>query len=183
MRESMLTELPEGEEAISIRGNLLLTLGVLNWRKGDFEKADEQLQEALQIATKIQDNWFEAECFNAVALIKSSTEQIDEAIEAYKQAIELAPGPDLRVEQPGQPVREGGPQRRGDDRLPEGPGRQRHATRSPGTGWPPCTSSWATVDDAIAAYRKSLQYTPTFAQPWCGLGDVYASIGRGRTRP
>ena len=23
-----------------------------------------------------------------------------------------------------------------------------------------------------------LQFSPTFAQPWCGLGDVYASMGR-----
>ena len=87
----LLTELPEGEEASSLRANLLLTLGVLNWRKGDFEKADEQLQEALKLATKIQDNWFEAECYNALALIKTSTERTDEAIDAYKQAIHLAP--------------------------------------------------------------------------------------------
>ena len=91
LRETMLTELPEGSEALSIRGNLLLTLAVLNWRKGDFEKADGQLQEALQIATRIQDNWFEAECFNALALIRSSTQQIEAAIDAYKQALLLAP--------------------------------------------------------------------------------------------
>ena len=91
LRESLLTDLPEGEEASSTRANLLLTLGVLNWRKGDFEKADEQLREALKIAAKIQDNWFEAECYNAIALVKTSTERIDEAIDAYKQAIHLAP--------------------------------------------------------------------------------------------
>ena len=91
LRESLLTELPDGEESNSARGNLLLTLGILNWRKGDFEKADEQLQEALRIASRMGNNWFEAECFNALALIKSSTDRIDEAIEAYKQAIQLAP--------------------------------------------------------------------------------------------
>ena len=82
LRESLLTELPEAEEASSTRANLLLTMGVLNWRKGDFEKADEQLQNALKIAAKIEDNWFEAECYNAIALVKTSTERIDEAIDA-----------------------------------------------------------------------------------------------------
>ena len=178
MRESMLTELPAGEEAISIRGNLLLTLGVLNWRKGDFEKADEQLQQALQIATKIQDNWFEAECFNAVALIKSSTEQIDEAIQAYKQAIELAPDQMFVWNNLGNLCAKVG---RNDEAM--------IAFRKALEGNPRDPIAWNGLgavhsklgysDDAIAAYRKSLQYTPTFAQPWCGLGDVYASTGRG----
>src|SRR5512143_2617092 len=89
LRESLLTELPEGEEASSLRANLLLTLGVLNWRKGDFEKAGEQLQEALKVASRMEDNWFEAECYNALALVKSSTDATDEAIDAYKRAIHL----------------------------------------------------------------------------------------------
>src|SRR5512138_3606581 len=91
LRESLLTELPEGEEATSLRANLLLTLGILNWRKGDFEKAGEQLHEALKVSSRIEDNWFEAQCYNAMALIKSSTGHADAAIDAYKQAIRLAP--------------------------------------------------------------------------------------------
>ena len=177
MREAMLTELPKGEEAISIRGNLLLTLGVLNWRKGDFEQADEQLREALEIASKIQDNWFEAECFNAVALIRSSTERIDEAIDAYKQAIQLAPDQIFVWNNLGNLCAKVG---RSDEAM--------IAFRKALEGNPRDPIAWnglanvhfklGYVDDAIAAYRKSLQYTPTFAQPWCGLGEAYASIGR-----
>ncbi|MCE7861805.1 MAG: tetratricopeptide repeat protein, partial [Chloroflexi bacterium CFX2] len=33
-------------------------------------------------------------------------------------------------------------------------------------------------DDAITSYRKSIQFTSTFAQPWNGLGDVYSILGR-----
>lgn len=177
MRESMLTELPKGEEAISIRGNLLLTLGVLNWRKGDYEKAEQQLQEALQIATKIQDNWFEAECFNAVALIKSSTAQIDAAIEAYKQAIQLAPDQIFVWSNLGNLCAKVG---RNDEAMIafrkalEGNGRDPIAWN----GLANVHFRLGYVDDAIAAYRKALRYTPTYAQPWCGLGDAYASMGR-----
>ncbi len=177
LRESLLTDLPQGEEASSIRANLLLTLGVLNWRKGDFEKADEQLQEALRIATKIQDNWFEAECYNAIALIKTSTERIDEAIHAYKQAIHLAPDQIFAWNNLGNLCAKIG---RNDEAM--------IAFRKAIECNPRDPIAWnglailhfkvGYVDDAIAAYRKAIQYMPSFAQPWNGLGDVYASIGR-----
>jgi tetratricopeptide (TPR) repeat protein len=177
MRETMLTELPEGSEALSIRGNLLLTLAVLNWRKGDFERADGQLQEALRIATKIHDNWFEAECFNALALIRSSTGRIDEAIDAYKQALMLAPGQIFVWNNFGNLCAKVG---RNEEAM--------MAFRKSLEGNAKDPIAWnglagvhfrlGYVDDAIAAYRRAVQFSPTFAQPLCGLGDVYASIGR-----
>lgn len=177
LRESMLTDLPRGEEASSIRANLLLTLGVLNWRKGDFEKADAQIQEALQTATKIQDAWFEAECYNAMALIKSSTERYDEAIDAYKQAIQLAPDQIFAWNNLGNLCAKIG---RNDEAMIafrkalEGNYRDAIAW----TGLASVHFKVGYIDDAIAAYRKAIQYMPSFAQPWCGLGDVYASSGR-----
>ncbi len=177
LRETMLTELPEGNEALSIRGNLLLTLAVLNWRKGDFEKADGQLREALQTAARIQDNWFEAECFNALALIRSSTGQIDAAIDAYKQALLLAPDQIFVWNNLGSLCGKVG---RNDEAI--------DAFRKSLEGNAKDPIAWnglanvhfklGHVDDAIAAYRRALQFSPTFAQPWCGLGDVYAKIGR-----
>jgi tetratricopeptide (TPR) repeat protein len=177
LRESLLTDLPESEEASSTRANLLLTLGVLNWRKGDFEKADEQLREALKIAAKIQDNWFEAECYNAIALVKTSTERIDEAIDAYKQAIHLAPDQIFAWNNLGNLCAK---INRNDEAM--------IAFRKAVECNPKDPIAWnglanlhyriGYIDDAIAAYRKAIQFMPTFAQPWNGLGDVYASIGR-----
>lgn len=177
LRESLLTDLPEGEEASSTRANLLLTLGVLNWRKGDFEKADEQLRQALEIASKIQDNWFEAECHNAIALVKTSTERIDEAIDAYKQAIHLAPDQIFAWNNLGNLCAK---IYRNDEAI--------IAFRKAIECNPKDPIAWnglanlhfriGYIDDAIAAYRKAVQFMPSFAQPWNGLGDVYASIGR-----
>jgi tetratricopeptide (TPR) repeat protein len=177
LREALLTELPQGEEACSTRANLLLTLGVLNWRKGDFEKADEQLQGALKLAEKIQDNWFEAECYNAIALIKTSTERTDEAIQAYKQAIHLAPDQIFAWNNLGNLCAKIG---RNDEAM--------LAFRKAIDCNPRDPIAWnglanlhfklGYADDAIAAHRKAIQYMPSFAQPWSGLGDVYASIGR-----
>jgi tetratricopeptide (TPR) repeat protein len=176
-RESMLSELPPGEESNSARGNLLLTMGVLNWRRGDFKKADEQLHDALRIASRMGNNLFEAECFNALALIKSSTDRIDEAIEAYKQAIQLAPEHVFVWNNLGNLCSKVG---RTDEAM--------IAFRKALQGNPRDAIAWNGLanlhfrlgysDDAIKAYRRAIQYTPSLAQPWCGLGDVYGSLGR-----
>ena len=177
LRETMLTELPEGNEALSIRGNLLLTLAVLNWRKGDFERADGQLREALQTAARIQDNWFEAECFNALALIRSSTGQIEAAIDAYRQALVLAPDQIFVWNNLGSLCSKVG---RNDEAMVAFRKSLEGNARDPiaWNGMANVHFKLGHVDDAIAAYRRALQFSPTFAQPWCGLGDVYAKIGR-----
>src|SRR5512140_1143574 len=177
LRESLLTELPEGEEATAVRGNLLLTLAILNWRKGDFEKAGEQLRDALKIATRIEDNWFEAECYNALALIKTSSDQPDEAINAYKQASHLAPDQIFAWNNLGTLCARIG---RNDEAM--------YAFRKAIECNPRDPIAWnglaklhfnlGYLDDAIAGYRKAIQYMPSFAQPWNGLGDVYANMGR-----
>ena len=177
LRESLLTELPQGEEATAVRGNLLLTLAILNWRKGDFEKASEQLRDALKIATRIEDGWFEAECYNALALIKTSSEQPDEAINAYKQAIHLAPDQIFAWNNLGNLCAKIG---RNDEAM--------YAFRKAVECNPKDPIAWnglanlhyklGYMDDAVAGYRKAVEFMPSFAQPWNGLGDVYASMGR-----
>ena len=177
LRESLLTELPAGEEASSLRANLLLTLSILNWRKGDFEKAGEQLQEALKIASKIEDSWLEAECYNALALIKTGTERTDEAIDAYKLAIHLAPDQIFAWNNLGNLCAKIG---RHDEAMIAFRKAIECNPRDP-IAWNGLANLHfrvGYVDDAIAAYRKAIQFMPTFAQPWNGLGDVYASMGR-----
>lgn len=177
LRESMLTELPNGEEATAVRGNLLLTLAILNWRKGDFERAGEQVHDALKIATKIEDNWFEAECYNALALIKTSTDRMDEAINAYKQAIHLAPDQIFAWNNLGNLCAKIG---RNDEAMYAFRKAIECNAKDP-IAWNGLANlhfKLGYMDDAIAGYRKAIQYMPSFAQPWDGLGDVYASMGR-----
>ena len=44
LRIALLTDLPKDSESTSARANLLLTLGMLHWRKKDFEKASQYLE-------------------------------------------------------------------------------------------------------------------------------------------
>jgi tetratricopeptide (TPR) repeat protein len=176
-REALLTQLPTQEEASFTRANLYLTLGILNWRQGDYEKADGQLRDALKIAAKIQDTWFEAECFNAVALVKTSMKRIDEAIDAYKQAIHLAPEQIFAWNNLGNLCATIG---RNDEALITFQKAIECNSQDPisWNGLGNVYSRIGYIDDAVAAYRKSIEYMPTFAHPWNGLGDVYAGMGR-----
>ena len=177
LRESQLTELPLDEEACSTCAHLLLALGVLNWRKGDYEKADEQLSEVLKIAAKLQDNWFQAQCFNAIALVKTSMERIGDAIDAYKQAIRLAPKQIFAWNNLGNLCSKIG---RDDEAIIAFLKALECNSKDPiawnGLGNVYYKKSY--TDDAIAAFRKSIHFMPTFSHPWNGLGDVYADSGR-----
>lgn len=177
LRESFLTELPRNSEATGTRANLLLTLGVLHWRKGEYEKADEILQEALQSAARMRDNWFEAECFNAIALVRSSMGRNDDAIDAYKQAIRLAPDQIFAWNNLGNLCLK---IQRNDEAMIAFQKSLEHNDKDPiaWNGLGDVYSRIEYVDDAIAAYRKSIEAGPMLAHPWNGLGEMYARIGR-----
>lgn len=177
MRESVLTGLPEKAEATSTRAKLLLTLGILNWRNGDFEKADELLQDAIKAAIRLEDNWFEAECFNAIALVKFAQGKNDEAIEAYKQAIEIAPEQIFVWNNLGKLCLKIG---RNDEAMLAFQKTLQHNPRDP-IAWNGLGAVYyriGYVDDSITAYRKAIEYAPLLAQPWAGLGDAYVNTGR-----
>src|SRR5512146_351051 len=50
LRAALLTDLPEGVESTAARANLLLTLGILHWRRGDYDQATQFLNTALELA-------------------------------------------------------------------------------------------------------------------------------------
>ncbi len=91
LRTALLADLPEGEESTSARANLLLTLGILHWRRGDYDLASQFLSTALDLAGKLQDARFEALIYNAIALVETATGRPQQAIRAYQHATALAP--------------------------------------------------------------------------------------------
>jgi ParB family chromosome partitioning protein len=177
LHESLLTDLPKGNEATAIRADLLLTLGMLHWRKSDQEKAIRFLRAALDVAMKMQDKWLEAVCFNAIALVETDLGRLDEAIEAYKQAVDLAPEHMFPWNNLGNLYSK---LHRNDEAL--------EAFRRAIEHKPDDAVSWNGLgnvcfelgrsEDAIIAYRKAIELVPGFAPPWNGLGNVYVSMGR-----
>jgi tetratricopeptide (TPR) repeat protein len=177
MHESVLTDLSEKVETTSTRAKLLLTLGILNWRKGNFEKADELLQDAIKAAIRLEDNWFEAECFNAIALVKFAQGKNDEAIEAYKQAIEIAPEQIFVWNNLGNLCMK---IMRNDEAMLAFQKTLMHNPKDP-IAWNGLGTLYyriGYIDDSIAAYQKAIEYAPLLALPWVGLGDAYVSTSR-----
>ena len=82
---------PAGFDAASKSARVLLSLGLLHWRKSEYEKSEQVIQHALDSATVLEGDAFKAECLNALALVKSSRGDFEHAIEAYKESIQLAP--------------------------------------------------------------------------------------------
>ncbi len=177
MRESLLSGLPKNDESTSTRATLLLTLGILNWRKGDYKKANESLQQAIKAADKLEDNFFEAECFNAIALVYFSQGKNDEAIAAYKQAIAIAPEQIFVWNSLGNLCMK---INRNDEAMLAFQKALKHNEKDPvaWTGLGAVYYKIGYLDESIAAYRIAIEYAPTLAHPHNGLGDAYACVGR-----
>ncbi len=177
LRESLLDDLPEGEESAAVNANLNLTLGILHWRRGDQEKAARFLRSALETAIASEDKWFEAECLNAIALVYTDRGQIDEAIEAYKHAIRLAPNQIFPWNNLGNLYSKLG---RNDEAVA--------AFRKAIEHSPEDAFSWNGLgnvylktgqkDKAVMAYTQAIELAPNFIYPWNGLGNAYAGLGK-----
>ncbi|MDI6769417.1 MAG: tetratricopeptide repeat protein [Anaerolineales bacterium] len=177
LREAMLRDLPEGDESTANRANLLFSLGILNWRRGDFEKAARFIHTSLDIAGKIQDKWFEAVCHNAVALVKTALGRMDEAVESLKRASSLAPDQTFHWNNLGNLYCQL-------DRQQEAMAALEKAIElnpSDAVSWNGLGNVYLKLgrcDEAISTYQKAIEFAPNCAYPWVGLGDVFASSER-----
>lgn len=177
LHESLLTDLPEGDGSTAMNANLYLTLGVLHWRRGDYEKATKFLQTALQAAITMEDKWFEAECLNAIALVYSDLGRVDDAIEAYQQAILLAPDQIFPWNNLGNLYIKLG---RNEEALSAFHKAIEH-NPADAVSWNGLGNAYfklGRVEEAGATYRKAIELAPNFVQPWNGLGNACDRLGQ-----
>ena len=174
LRDSLLSELPDINESTSVRADLLISLGVLHWRKGEVDKAIGLSQTALQLAAKTENKWFEAFCFNSLALIQANSGQVSEAIEALKQAGSLAPDQIFPWNNLGNLFNEL-------DRFDEALSAFQTVLRT-NPNDPMCLTGIGNVylklgrtDDALSNFQQAIRFAPNFAHPWNGIGNIYAS--------
>lgn len=74
------------------KSEILLELGVLYWRRGNFDRSEQLITKALEVHEDDRNILFLAHCFIGLALVKNSLEKADEAIASYEQALTLTPG-------------------------------------------------------------------------------------------
>jgi tetratricopeptide (TPR) repeat protein len=177
LRAALLNNLPTGNESTSARANLLLTLGMLHWRRGDYERAAQFLNAALELAARLEDNGFEALCFNAIALVQTEWGQMEEAIQSYQNAITLAPEQITPWNNLGHLFRKL-------ERLPEALEAFQKAVEknaSDALGWNGLGDVYhktGKIDDAIYSYLKAIEISPEYPHSWCGLGNSYLDVGQ-----
>jgi tetratricopeptide (TPR) repeat protein len=177
LNESLLTDLPEGDGSTAMNANLYLTLGVLHWRRGDTEKATQFLQTALQAAITMEDKWFEAECLNAMALVYSDLGRVDDAIEAYQQAIQLAPDQIFPWNNLGNLYIKLG---RNEDALAAFHRAIEH-NPTDAVSWNGLGNAYfkmGRIGEANSTYHQAIELAPDFAPPWNGLGSCCARLGQ-----
>ncbi len=177
LRTALLTDLPTGNELTAARANLLLTLGVLYWRRGEFERATQLLNTALDAAARLEDNCFEALCFNAIALVHNDLGRHEEAIQAYQNAISLAPDRISAWNNLGHLFKKLG-------RRDEALAAFQKAIEQNGTdamGWNGLGDLYHETgrhDESTYAYLKAIEFAPDLARSWSGLGNSYKESGR-----
>jgi len=177
MRIKLLTDLPTGDESTTARANLLLTLGMLHWRRGDYEKATQFIDNALDLAARLEDNRFEALCFNAIALIHSDLGRMEEAIQAFHNAIKLAP-------EQISPWSNLGNLHRKLKRHAEALASFQKAIEqnaSDARGWNGLGDVYHETGcnaDAVLAYQKAIEFSPAYVHSWTGLGNAYLDQGQ-----
>jgi tetratricopeptide (TPR) repeat protein len=177
LRIALLTDLPKDNESTSARANLLLTLGMLHWRKKDFEKASQYLNTALDLAAGLEDACFEASCFNAIALVDTDLGKTEEAIQAYKNAVSLAPELISPWNNLGKLYRR---LERNEEALAAF---QKAIEQNPSdeVAWNSLGELQHALghnDEAIYAYLKAIEFSPNYAPSWTGLGNSYMAEGQ-----
>lgn len=74
-----------------VDAQMLLKLGILYWRRNQFDRAEQLLTKALEISKESQEAGLLAQCFIGLALVKTSLGNNEEAMVAYEQALRLTP--------------------------------------------------------------------------------------------
>jgi tetratricopeptide (TPR) repeat protein len=69
----------------------LLRLGIKHWHEHEYQRAIQFLETALKTVIRPKDNFLEALCYTAIALVETDLGNIVEAIQAYQSAASLAP--------------------------------------------------------------------------------------------
>jgi len=82
---------PGGQIPANVHADGLLRLGIKHWHKQEYERAIQFLESALDTVIRPKDNYLEALCYNAIALVETDMGKIVEAIQAYQSAASLAP--------------------------------------------------------------------------------------------
>jgi len=177
LREALLADLPEGDETLAARAELLFTLGGLYWGGRQYERAEKSFRAALGGARRTANTRLEARCHNGLGNVYAGLGRHEEAVAAYQRAIELDPKlaaphnglgnvyADLSCHQ--EAVAE---YQRAIELDPQ--------SAYPHNGLGNIYRALGRHEEALAEYQRAIELDPKDATPYNGLGNVYYILGR-----
>ena len=174
LRNAILSDLPDMEESTSTKANLFISLGILHWSNGEIDKALAHSNKALELASKMDNKWFEAFCYNSIALIHANTGKVSESIKALQQAAELVPDQPFSHNNLGNLFSEL-------DRFDEAMTAFRTVIQKNPYD-PMSLNGMGTIyfkqgktKEAYRNFTQAIQSSPNLPHPWIGLGNIYYS--------
>ena len=90
LREGLLRDLPESDETLAARADLIYTLGTLYNAKQEYEKALEHFKQALTIFKRLEDTERQSWSWNGLGNVYGQQGRHEEAEAAFRHAIDLA---------------------------------------------------------------------------------------------
>jgi len=177
LRERLLAELPETEEATAARAEMHYTLGGLYWARREFEQALEYFRQALELARQLGDERLVTWAHNGLGNVYYDLGRYEEAIAEYERAIELDPKLPYPHNGLGNAYRQLG-------RYEEAIAEYERAIELdskyayPYNGLGSVYGDLGRYEEAIAEYKKAIELDPKYPYPYDNLADIYTDQGR-----
>jgi tetratricopeptide (TPR) repeat protein len=176
LREKLLSEIPDWEQAPCIRAELIHMLAGLHWAQDEYKESEQLLEQGLEITQKFSLLPLQSKYWIAIGRLRYSLGNLDQSITAYQNALKLDPDSADAWGNLGIAYQD---QQESSKALAAA---QKSIELNP-----LIASSWNNLgdiqrdygrpEDAIQAYKKSLKLNPKEALVWTKLGDVHRSQG------
>ena len=177
LREELLKEIPDGDQAPAIRAELIHMLAGLHWANKDYNEAKRLLEFGLLITKKNLLYQLESRYYASIGLVSQSMGLPQEAIEGYQTSLKLDPTDALAWGNLGQTYLT---QKLYSESL--------EATKKSIELDPKAAVPWEILgdlllssskfDNAIQAYQNSLAIDSKDALLWVKLGDTFIKLNR-----
>jgi tetratricopeptide (TPR) repeat protein len=172
-----ILNLQDSEKINTTNASGLLSLGVLCWRKGNFQNALKCLQASEEMAAILAERSLQAQCQNALALVHADLGNIDAAVLSYQRAISLSPESDFLWNNLGQLLLK---KERNEDAINAF---QKALESSPQDflSWDGLGAAYTRLgiyQNAIVAFKKALEIAPSYGISLAGIGKAYLESGQ-----
>ena len=177
LREELLNEIPDWDQAPAIRAELIHMLAGLHWANKEYTEAKRLLELGLAITKKNLLYQLESRYYAALGLVSQSMGLSQQAIEAYQTSLKLDPTYALAWGNLGQAYQS-------QKLYPE----SLDATKKSIELDPKAAVPWEILgdllqrssqfDNATKAYQNSLAIDSKDAQLWVKLGDTFIKLNR-----